>query len=80
MTGRSETLKRARDLPIRAIVTTVRSLPLRSRDGPSGEGDLDKGEEIVDDVAQLARENEVRLFLPLALRMLGGVYVQSAPV
>jgi hypothetical protein len=55
-------------------------LPLRSRDGPSGEGDLDKGEEIVDDVAWLARENEVRLFLPLALRMLGSIYVQSAPV
>ena len=42
-------------------------------------GDLDK-QEIVDDVARLARENEVPLFLSLLLRMLGSIHVQSAPV
>jgi len=42
-------------------------------------GDLDR-EEIVDDVAPLARENEVRLFLSPVLRMLGSIHVQSAPV
>ena len=39
--------------------------------------DLDKAEELLADVARLARENEVRLFLPLVLCMLGSIYVQS---
>ena len=40
-------------------------------------GDLDRAEEILADIARLSRENEVRLFLPLVLCMLGSVYVQS---
>src|SRR5580704_9894732 len=40
-------------------------------------GDFDKAEEILSDVARLSRENEVRLFLPLALCMLGSAHVQS---
>jgi class 3 adenylate cyclase/tetratricopeptide (TPR) repeat protein len=40
-------------------------------------GDLDKAEEILADVARLSRENEVRLFLPLVLCMLGSIYAQS---
>jgi class 3 adenylate cyclase/tetratricopeptide (TPR) repeat protein len=40
-------------------------------------GDLEKAEEILADAVRLARENEVRLFLPLVLCMLGGIYVQS---
>ena len=40
-------------------------------------GDLERAEEILADVTRLARENEVRLFLPLVLCMLGSIHVQS---
>lgn len=40
-------------------------------------GDLDEAEKVLDEAVSLARENEVRLFLPLVLCALGNVLLQQ---